>query len=95
MNTAIKNKDWETASFAALMFSIRDYKDRLTETHGVKLNSRSREIDVRIIQSTQKTRINNAIAYFFERHNLIELKNSRENLNIDVFWKGVRPERRY
>ena len=89
MNTAIKNKDWETASFAALMFSIRDYKDRLTETHGVKLNSRSREIDVRIIQSIQNTRINNAIAYFFERHNLIELKNPRENLNIDVFWKGV------
>ena len=58
MKTA-KNKDWETASFAALMFSIRDYKDRLTETHGVKLNSRSREIDVRIIdQSAQKTRIN-------------------------------------
>ena len=89
MNTAIKNKDWETASFAALTFSIRDYKDRLTETHGVKLNSRSREFDVRIIQSNQKTRINNAIAYFFERHNLIELKNPRENLNIDVFWKGI------
>ncbi|MBQ6418441.1 MAG: hypothetical protein IJJ91_07205 [Synergistaceae bacterium] len=39
----IKNKDWETASFAALMFSIRDYKDRLTETHGVKLNARRRK----------------------------------------------------
>ena len=89
MNT-VKNKDWETASFAALMFSIRDYKDRLTETHGVKLNSRSREIDVRIIdQSAHADRINNAIAYFFERHNLIELKNPRENLNIDVFWKGI------
>ena len=89
MNTAIKNKDWETASFAALMFSIRDYRDRLTETHGVKLNSRSREIDVRIIQSTNTTRINHAIAYFFERHNLIELKNPKEQLNIDVFWKGI------
>ena len=95
MKTAIKNKDWKTASFAALMFSIRDYRDRLTETHGVKLNSRSREIDVRNIQSTNTTRINHAIAYFFERHNLIELKNPKENLNIDVFWKGVRPERRY
>ena len=108
-----KNKDWETASFAALMFSIREYKDRLSETRGIKLNSKSREIDVRIIdkhapavtpttdgteeQTAEKTvakqvecgRINNAIAYFFERHNLIELKNPRENLNIDVFWKGI------
>ena len=99
-----KNKDWETASFAALMFSIREYKDRLSETRGIKLNSKSREIDVRIIDKRASTtasksaehatdetggRINNAIAYFFERHNLIELKNPRENLNIDVFWKGI------
>ncbi len=128
------NKDWETASFAALMFSIREYKDRFSETHGVKLNSRSREIDVRIIDTQSLTpsdsdmsrsitaqnagvdsvgnvtatqsirssqidinagnrlesrRINHAIAYFFEKHNLIELKNPRENLNIDVFWKGI------
>ena len=103
------------------MFSIRDYKDRLSETRGIKLNSKSREIDVRIIdkhasaatskpeetaERTERTvaesageetaldknvcgRINNAIAYFFERHNLIELKKPRENLNIDVFWKGI------
>ena len=99
------------------MFSIRDYNDRLSETRGIKLNSKSREIDVSIIDkhasaatskpeetaewtvaesagdetATVKTggRINNAIAYFFERHNLIELKNPRENLNIDVFWKGI------
>ena len=94
------------------MFSVRKYKDRLSETHGVKLNSKTREIDVRIIdkkatrssqnemtrtdRETEETgRIDNAIAYFFERHNLIELKNPRENLNIDVFWKGVRPKRRY
>ena len=115
-----------------MMFSLRDHRDRLSETRGIKLNSRSREIDVRIIdkhaqissvathaakpaesaeqagaeqagaaglteqskcgQTTveqTESRINNAIAYFFERHNLIELKNPRENLNIDVFWKGI------
>ena len=103
------------------MFSLRDHRDRLSETRGIKLNSKSREIDVRIIDKhapavtpTAPTmdrtnleevtgqmaaegrmgdetggRINNAIAYFFERHNLIELKNPRENLNIDVFWKGI------
>ena len=85
------NKDWETASFAALMFSIRKYSDRLSEKHGYKLNSRSREIDVRIIDKLHgsKQRIDNAIAYIFERHNLVELKNPREELNIDVFWKGI------
>ena len=97
MKTAIKNKDWEIASFAALMFSMRKIKDRLIETHGVKLNSRSREIDVLIVDrlANKQNRIDNAIAYFFERHNLVELKNPNEQLNIDVFWKGVRPKRRY
>ena len=88
------------------MFSVRKYKDRLSETHGVKLNSKTREIDVRIIdkkatrssqnemtrtdRETEETgRIDNAIAYFFERHNLIELKNPKEKLNVDVFWKGI------
>ena len=91
MKTAIKNKDWEIASFAALMFSMRKFKDRLIETHGVKLNSRSREIDVLIVDrlANKQNRIDNAIAYFFERHNLVELKNPNEQLNIDVFWKGI------
>ena len=49
-----------------------------------------RLIDVRIIdQSAHADRINNAIAHFFERHSLIELKNPREQLNIDVLWKGI------
>ena len=91
LKTAIKNKDWEIASFAGLMFSVRKFKDRLKETHGVKLNSRSREIDVLIVDrlANQQNRIDNAIAYFFERHNLVELKNPNEQLNIDVFWKGI------
>ena len=71
-----KNNDWETASFAALMFSLRKFKDRLTETHHVKLNSRNREIDVRIIdQSARQDCIDNAIAYFFERHNRLKGEN--------------------
>lgn len=33
--------------------------------------------------------IDNDIAYIFERHNIIELKNPEEPLNIDVVWKGI------
>ena len=35
----------------SMAFRYSHLKDRLSETHGVKLNSKSREIDVRIIQS--------------------------------------------
>ena len=43
---------------------VRKYNDRLTEKHGYRLNSRSREIDVRIIDQLhgRKQRIDNEIA---------------------------------
>lgn len=118
------NTDWETPNFAALMFVLHKYKDRLAEQHGLTLNSATREIDVRIIdkwrgqQLKQATasnsqnasnnadsqnsqtgsggvngkaagRIDNAIAHIFETHNLFELKNPGEKLNIDTVWKGI------
>ena len=43
------NRDWETASFAGLMFALARYRDRLKEERGFKLSTRAREIDVRII----------------------------------------------
>ncbi len=86
-----ENRDWDTATFAGLMFSLAKFKDRLTEQRGFKLNSGPREIDVRIIAQDYNTddRMDNAIAYLFERHNLIELKNPYEELNIDIVWKGI------
>ena len=73
------------------MFSMKKYSYRLSEKHGYKLNSKSREIDVRIIDQLYDSnmKIDNAIAHIFARHNLVELKNPREQLNIDVFWKGI------
>ena len=85
------NRDWETASYAGLMFSLSEYKDRLEEQRAFKLNSKPREIDVRIIDKKydEDDRMDNAIAYLFEKHNIIELKNPYEKLNIDVVWKGI------
>ena len=35
-----------------MMFSLKDHRDRLSETLGIKLNSGVRQIDVRIIDNT-------------------------------------------
>ena len=85
------SRDWETASFAGLMFALSEYKDRLEEQRAFKLNSRPREIDVRIIDKKYEDddRMDNAIAYLFEKHNIVELKNPYEMLNIDIVWKGI------
>ena len=73
------------------MFSLYEYRDRLEEQRAYKLNSRPREIDVRIIDKKydDDARMDNAIAYLFEKHNIVELKNPYEKLNIDVVWKGI------
>ncbi|MBR2214476.1 MAG: hypothetical protein IJ849_01800 [Selenomonadaceae bacterium] len=83
--------DRETPTYAGLILSLRKYRDRLMEERNVKLNAKPREIDVRIIDQLSDTaeRMDNAIAYMFERHNIIELKNPTEPLNIDVMWKGI------
>ena len=49
-------------------------KDRLEEQRAYKLNSRPREIDVRIIDKKCKDdeRMDNAIAYLFEKHNICD-----------------------
>ena len=83
--------DRETPLYAGLILSLHKYKRRLKENRNFKLNTNPREIDVRIIDqlSGEAERMDNAIAYLFERHNIIELKNPNEPLNIDVIWKGI------
>ena len=73
------------------MLSLDKYRDRLVEQRGYKLNAKPREIDIRIIDQDYDgaDRMDNAIAHLFERHNLVELKDPYENLDIDVIWKGI------
>ena len=83
--------DHESATFVGLMLSLREFRGRLKERQNIPLNKMPRILDVRIIDKLSPTteRMDNAIAYMFERHNLVELKNPNEPLNIDTFWKGI------
>lgn len=89
-DAGLAGRDWETSTFAGLMFALKKYRERLKENRGYKLNAKPREIDVRIIdQEYGGEHMDNAIGHLFERHNLVELKNPYEALNIDVMWKGI------
>ncbi len=85
------SRDWESGLYAGLMLSLDKYKNRLKEERAYKLNAKPREIDIRIIDQDYDgdDRMDNAIAYLFERHNLIELKDPYEDLDIDVVWTGI------
>lgn len=84
------NNDWESANYEALMFSLRPYETKLSVTRNSKLNSKDREIDVRIITELPEAELkNHAIARAFKKHNIVELKNPGEALSINTFWKGI------
>ena len=89
-NKTNERRDWETATYAGLIFALRKYRARLREQRHFVLNSKPREIDVRIIDQeyTGTDHMDNAIANFFEKHNLFELKDPYEALNIDFVWKA-------
>lgn len=82
--------DRETPTYAGLMLSLRKYNGRFITRRGFKLNAKPREIDVIIIDKLNDTEpMDNDIARIFKRHNIVELKNPNEPLNIDVIWKGI------
>ena len=89
--SASNSRDWESGLYAGLMLSLDKYKDRLKEERGFKLNAKPREIDIRIIDQEYDgdDRMDNDIAYIFEKHILIELKDPYEELDIDVVWTGI------
>ena len=82
--------DRESGAFGGLMLSLAEYQERLDVHTGYKLNRKPREIDCVIIDKKDPARpMHNAIARMFSRHNIIELKNPNETLNVDTIWKVI------
>lgn len=82
--------DRESGAYGGLMLSLRDFRDRLVSYPGFQLNMKPREIDCLIIDKCDPDEpMDNDIARFFRKHNIIELKNPQEALNINTVWKVI------
>ena len=82
--------DRESGTYGGLMLSLRDFRDRLVSYPGFQLNMKPREIDCLIIDKCDPDEpMDNDIARFFRKHNIIELKNPQETLNINTVWKVI------
>ncbi len=82
--------DRESGTYGGLMLSLRDFRDRLVSYPGFQLNMKPREIDCLIIDKCDPDEpMDNDIARFFRKHNIIELKNPQEALNINTVWKVI------
>jgi hypothetical protein len=83
--------DWETGTYGGLKIALFSYADRLEWHRGYKLNSKPREIDCLIIDRLDDVEkpLDNPIAHIFRKHNIVELKNPYEKLDINVMWKVI------
>lgn len=82
--------DRESGTYGGLMLSLRDFRDRLVSYPGFQLNMKPREIDCLIIDKCDPDEpMDNDIARFFRKHNIIELKNPQEALNKKTVWMVI------
>lgn len=82
--------DRESGTFGGLMLSLREYYDRIEVHTGYELNKKPRKIDCLIIDKKDDTVFtDNDITRIFAKHNIIELKNPYETVNIHTIWKTI------
>ncbi|MBR1629797.1 MAG: hypothetical protein IJ679_11125 [Lachnospiraceae bacterium] len=80
-----RTRDWESANYCGLMLSFGDARERFALLErGHPLNVKPREIDVLIRTDEDYSNSGNVILRSFRKHNIIELKNPTELLNIDT-----------
>ena len=82
--------DRETGTFSGLMLALRKYLDRLDVRPAYELNKKPRRIDCLILDCKDFSEpFDNDITRIFSKHNLIELKNPNETLDINTIWKVI------
>ena len=80
---------WHPAFCSAIKLELLENKNDLTYTEELGLNSKPIRIDLLVITKSPDVIINNDIGKIFRGHNIFEYKSPDDELNIDVFYKGV------
>lgn len=80
---------WHAAFPAAMKLELRDNKGDLEYDTEYRLNAEPIMVDFLIIKKDPGVVIKNEIGNFFKGHNLLEYKGPGDELNIDVFFKGI------
>ena len=80
---------WHPAFFAALSLELAKSRDYLDFEREHNLNVKPLEIDLLIKKMNPGISISNEIGKLFKVHNLLEYKNPKDSLDIDVFFKVI------
>ncbi|MBR5336580.1 MAG: hypothetical protein IK152_01205 [Lachnospiraceae bacterium] len=80
---------WHAAFPAAMKLEFRENKENLEYETEFQLNAEPISVDLLIIKKPPEVMIKNELGRFFKEYNLLEYKGPGDELNIDVFFKGL------
>ena len=81
--------DWHSGFAGGLNLSLRDYAAQVEIEREVQLNKKPLRMDALVVKKNDDVYIDNALGRGFKKYNIIEYKNPKDELNIDVVWKTI------
>ncbi len=84
-----RKTQWHPAFYSAIQLELKENRDDLVYDKEHVLNTKPVQIDLLVIRRTSNKPIQNEIGKLFKGHNMFEYKSPGDDLNIDVFYKGI------
>ena len=80
---------WHPGFCSAVRLELWDNREDLEYTNEYNLNRKPLQIDLLVIKKDKHVQMSNEIGTLFREHNIMEYKSPEDELNIDVYFKGL------
>ncbi len=81
--------DWHSGFAGGLSLSMRDYISVIRIEREILLTKEPIRMDFLVVKKNEGVLIDNALGRGFRKYNIIEYKNPKDELDIDVIWKII------
>lgn len=78
---------WHTGFVHAMRLYLMDYEDDIEFNDEFQLTRKPLIIDLTVVKKPDDLVIDNNIGRFFRKHNILEYKSLRDELNLETFYK--------
>lgn len=78
---------WHTGFVQAMRLYLKDYENDLEFTDEFQLTRKPLSIDLTVVKKLDDITIKNSIGSFFRKHNILEYKSPKDELNLETFYK--------
>ena len=78
---------WHTGFVHAMRLYLKDYEDDIEFNEEFQLTRKPLSIDLTVVKKPDDLVIDNNIGRFFRKHNILEYKSPKDELNLETFYK--------